>query len=139
MAYIGRYQLGETLPLLAQTHDANGVAATPADVPTVKIWNSAGALVLARKMPSIERFTQTGRFLLPVFLNGVFATDLYRAVYHYNVSTYRGLDVDYFQVIDGGNADGNVISMYFFDRPQAKYIVYQTDAGVLIQGRNPTV
>lgn len=139
MGYLGRYQLGQTVPLRVQTLNANSVAATPDDVPTVKLWDAAGNRVLTAKMPAVERYIQTGRFLLPVFLNGQFAAGLYQAVYYYGIAGYHGLESDTFEVLPGGHADGSVISMYFLDRPQARYIVYQTDAGVLIQGRNPTV
>lgn len=141
MAFIGRYKLGDAVPLYVKTVDTNGVATLPDDCPTVKVWNSSGTLILNQKMPIIERFTQTGNFCYPLFLGVLWATGTYTAVYYWTTGsqTFNGLDCDTFEIVDGGNKDGNVIAMYFFDRPQAKYVVYETDSGVLIQGRNPTV
>lgn len=141
MAFIGRYKLGDWLPLQLQTVNGSRVATTPDDVPTVKLFNSSGTMVYSQKLPVIERYVQTGRFYALVLLGRAFSTDTYTAVYYWTTGSgaYNGLEADNFDIVDGGHYDGNVIGMYFFDRPQAKYIVYQTDSGVLIQGRNPTV
>ena len=136
---IGRFQLGQTLSLLLLTVDGSGTPQVPLVPPWLKIWQGA-SLILKAEMPIIERFKQTGLFLARVFLGPAFTPALYEVEYTYQIDgSYNGVVTDNFEIMPGGNADGNVMSMYFYDRPQAQFIVQSLDSGKIVQGRNPTL
>jgi hypothetical protein len=41
--------------------------------------------------------------------------------------------------VDGGDIRGACISAYFYERPEANYVVQSLENGSIIKGRNPTV
>jgi hypothetical protein len=137
MAFIGRFQLGGTVPLFLITTDANKTPQVPTFPPTVKIWKPSGLLQVAF-VPTIETYTQTGVFLGRVFLGAQFAVGLYRVSYYYQIGLFQGVQVDNFEIMAGGNADGNVMSMYYYACAQANFVVQGLDSGKIVQGRNPT-
>lgn len=139
MAWIGRYQLGQSISLFLVTRNADGTPAVPESPPVASISLPGGTVVLAKEMPVVDRYQYDGLFLLPVFLGGLFAEGLYSVAYQFAVGGLSITESDNFQVLPGGNADGNVVSMYFYERPQARFIVQQLDSGKIVQGRNPTM
>jgi len=140
MAYLGRFMVGHTTQLRLQTRNASGTPTTPDNVPQVKIYTAAGVKVLGNRMASVERYIQTGQFALTLFLSGLFSVGTYNAYYHWTTGsqTFQGYDYDNFEIVAGGNSYGEVVAQYFFERPQARYIVYRCSNGSLVQGRNPT-
>lgn len=138
MAFIGRFQLGDVLPLLLVTRDASLTPQVPTVPPAVTIWSSS-AKVEKHEMPMIERFITDGMFLARVFLGSAYSTGLYTVSYNYAVGSYQGVETDSFEILPGGSVDGNVMSMYFYRRPQADFIVQGLDSGKIVQGRNPSI
>lgn len=149
MAYRGRYSLGDFIPLQIQTKDANGVPTVPDRAPEARIFTPGGALNGHFSLPIQDRYTVRGLFqrLLPAtsFFNAV---GNWRVVYTWQIGAYNGMDEDTFDVTPGGSNQGNVISAFFYKRPNADYIVYQTDggvitgeatAGLIIGGRTPQI
>ena len=55
------------------------------------------------------------------------------------MSTATFMEMDYFEIIPGGNEEGQVLGMAFYHRPEADHVVYQTESGKIFKGRNPTV
>lgn len=140
MAYRGRYQLGQHLPIMVLARGSDETPGVPTDTPRATIYSPAGAVVMFFDLPVVDRYSQTGLFGMPLRLGADFATTgLYRAEYHYLIGSYYGIEEDGFEIVAGGNADGSVISMYYYDRPHAKFIVQELDSGKLRQGRNPTI
>lgn len=92
-------------------------------------------------MPIEDRYVLTGWFRSTLFLGRLYATGFYTVVYYYTTNgvTVQGLDTDNFEVVGGGDARGAVIGTYFYDRPEARYIVQGLESGSIIKGRNPTV
>jgi hypothetical protein len=138
MPYRGRYQQGQEIQLACLCRNGAGTPTQPTASPTVEIWNSSGAKGFSAAIPILDRYGQLGLFGYPLFLDGRFPTGSYLAVYHYTVGSYIGIDLDSFEVVDGGNPNGVVQAMTWFVTPQAKNIVYQTNKGRLFKGRNPT-
>lgn len=138
MAYLGKYQLGQTLQLRLLCSDASGTPTAPTFNPQVQVW-SATAKVLAALMPIQDRYVQSGVFRYPLQLGAAYSVGYYSVVYHFNVAGYFGVETDNFEVAAGGHADGDVVAMCFFDRPHAKFIVHATNTGRIIQGKNPTL
>jgi hypothetical protein len=135
--YYGRFQLGQSVPLAIRTDDANGTPTTPDDVPSARIYKDDGTLVKVQRIPTLDKSGVTGLFLLPLFLSSTFAVGGYRVVYSYTISGSPQVKDDYFEIGAGGNAGGAVIGMFWYDRPQAKFLIQQLDSGKLVQGRNP--
>lgn len=136
--FLGRYFQGQTIDLRVQARDVNGTPAAVAAAPVVKVWRGA-TLLLNAPMPVLDRYQVTGLFHLPLFLGGAYTAGNYQVVYYYVAGSRRGVEVDGFEVTPGGHGDGDVISMYFLDRPDARFLVQKLTSGKIIQGRNPTV
>jgi hypothetical protein len=136
--FIGRFQLGQIVPLLLVTKNAAGTPTVPNAPPTIKVWAPNGTEVLGAAIPMIDRYVQTGIFQGRVFLSALFAAGLYVVTYYYQVGSYQGLATDNFEIMPGGDPDGNVMAMYFYRQPQADFIVQSLDSGKIVQGRNPT-
>lgn len=141
--YLGRFQQGDELPLTLQTTDASGVPEDPFDVPVATVYRDGAtpSLVETVRLAADLRGVQAGLFRLPLFLGKLYGT----AGRHLVV--FRWVDADSvarqcvgcFTLLPGGSSDGNVIAMAYVQRPDARYLLWQTDAGLLLRGRNPRV
>lgn len=140
MSYLGRFQLGASVPLYLRCVNVSNAPSLPDNPPQAKIF-SGTTVVEARKMPIEDRYVPncTGTFRLPLFLGRLYAAGRYTAVYYYRVSSYYGMVEDCFDVVPGGDPRGSVVSAYFLERPEASYVVQALEDGSIIKGRNPTV
>lgn len=137
--YLGEYRLGDTVPLLLRTVNAAGTPTEPNDCPQLVVWQGSTDLYRA-ELPIIERAVNAGTFSLGLFLGAGFAEGNCSIQYRYVLpSNYIGSSEDTFRIVAGGNADGAVTSMYFYDRPQAKFIVHGTETGRILKGKNPSI
>lgn len=138
LGFLGRYPQGVELPVIVQCETA-GAAAWPDVAPVVTFTAPDGTVVLNRVMGADLQGVRLGTFRLPQFLGTPFATTgPYRVVARYKdgAGNPRVL-VGHFRLLAGGNRDGAVVSMRAVRRPNANYLVYQTDSGKLVRGRNP--
>ncbi len=136
--YLGRKQLGTTLDLYLQCTDADGVKAMPTYVPWLKVW-LASTLILSAEMPLVDKSAQVGLFRYPLFLGDAYSVGYGTVAMHYRVSTKYGIEARSFEIVPGGDAAGQVLGMCFYPRPQADFVVYQTESGEIRKGRNPRV
>lgn len=134
--FIGRYQLGKMVPLLLVTRNSAGAPAVPNAPPTATLW-SPTTKIGVELLPIIERYVNNGMFQGHVFLNDTFAVGLYQVSYYFEIGSYQGIENDNFEIMPGGDGDGAINSMYFYQRPQASFIVQSKDSGKIVQGRNP--
>lgn len=134
---LGRYQLGKTIHLWLRTRNAAGTPSEPTDVPGVKIYNSAGTIVYNDYLPVSDPALYL--FHLPLFLGSSFAAGQYSVVYLFNVSTYNGIETDYFEIVAGGHADGAVTAMHYFKKPHAAYLVQSLQSGNIAKGKSPSL
>lgn len=140
--YRGRYQLGTEIPLQVLTVNGSNLPSAPTTCPRIEVRSSTGAVVSDKAIPVMDRYgaeVDATLFAFSLFLDGSFAAGLYTVYYRYLLGTYEGLAVDTFEVVAGGDGDGAVIALHYFDRPHAKYVVMQLDSGRLVKGRNPRV
>lgn len=138
--YLGRYQLGEDMPLPLTTVDASNLPTAPDNAPVAQIFNSSGTQVMSGRMPVMDRYgtsTACTFFMLPVYLSGDYSAGLYSYVLTWNIAAAPFVETGTFEVVAGGDSNGTVIAMTFFHKPQADFVVYQTDAGKLRRGRGP--
>ena len=133
VAYRNRYQLGDFVPLFLVCKNVNGVPTVPDTVPEARLFDPFGVAAGHFSMNPVDRFGTTATFALNLGASQFFnIVGNWRIVYTYKIGTYSGMDEDTFQIVNGGSVNGNVISMYYFHRPNADYVVYQTDGGVLV-------
>jgi len=136
--YLGRFFTGEILPLVFQCADANGTPTVPSNAPYIDLRGSGGQITQVQ-MPVLDKPNTTGLFMYPLLLNSSFTTGRYSATYFANAGGYPNLEVDAFEVVAGGDSEGAVITQAFWSRPEASYLVQQTEAGSVLLKRGPTV
>jgi hypothetical protein len=137
--YRGLYQLGDFVNLAVLTTDSAGLPAAPDAAPKVDIYDSSSVVVAGQGVPAIDRTIVTGLFGLRLPLDGKFSPGQYTAVYRWTVGAFSGQETDTFEVLPGGHPDGAVVAAFYLDKPHARFIVQQTDAGKIVRGRNPEV
>lgn len=135
--YRGRAQLGDYIDLSLVTHGANSdVAAAPDAAPTFAVYNSSGtAIASAQKMP--KQGSETGLFGLDYFLGTGYAAGAYAVYYEWQVSGVNYAELDIFEILAGGNAQGAITSLCWYDRPHAKYLLTVTEDGTTEKRRGP--
>lgn len=139
--FIGRFQQGQELPLVLQCVDADGGPDDPQELPRASVYRDAASPVLVEtvEVAADLRGVMTGFFRRGLYLDNLYGT----AGRHLVVYKWQDSDgvahhrVASFVLLPGGSADGAVISATYVERPDASYLLYQTDAGRLIRGRNP--
>lgn len=138
MAYIGRFQLGEILPLRLQCRTSAATEVAPTAAPTYQIYKTNDtAIVAATKLGPYIKGALTGWFAGEEFLDSTFSAGRYNVVYTWasGGSTYRRTDT--FEVTAGGNTTGQYIGQKFVRFPHADYVVGLADGGTLEWRRNP--
>ena len=139
--YLGRYFLGQTVHVVIRTTDVNGAPTLPANPPYID-FRSDSAFVRQVQVPILDRYVSTGTFVYPLRLDSSFTTGRYSATQFWRVTggnAYNGLDVDYFEVVAGGDSDGSILTQFYWQRPEASYLIQQPESGSLTLRRNPSV
>jgi hypothetical protein len=72
-----------------------------------------------------------------VFLDGRFSTGRYDVLVTWEIGGTVYASSGMFDVVAGGDVGGAVIAQTVYHRPEADYVVYQTNAGTLERSRNP--
>lgn len=136
--FLGRYILGDTVPLHVGAVDGNGAPAEP-DAAPIAFVNSDSAQVATFKLPICDRYGVTGWFHYPLVLDARFAAGHYRVAYQWAISGTRYGGVATFEAVAGGQPDGPGLALFFYRRPSANYLILQTDGGRIVRRRNPRV
>lgn len=137
--YRGRQMLGTEIALSVLCVNGSNVPSEPTAAPTMDIYSDSAKVMSLLAMPPMDRYQATGYFQRKVFLNGLFSVGQYRVVYRYIVGSFKGIVIDSFEIISGGNVAGTPIAMYFYRRPHCDWVVQQMDSGRLLKRRNPSV
>lgn len=135
--FLGRYALGSHVPLSVVATAADGQPAAPTECPTVSVYDADGAVVESRLIPARDRGAVTGLFGYRLRLSASYAAGHYTVAYRWRSGAHRGVATAAFEVTPGGDAEGAVIAMHDYNRPDARFIVHQLDSGKLKRGRNP--
>lgn len=133
--YNGRTENGFELRLHVQCKTAAGIIVEPDSIPTVDIWN-AGSKVFSGQMFPEERLNATGLMVCPVYL-AAFTVGTCQCIFRWTYQGFNGVKLGYFEIVPGGNDDGSVIAMFYFETPPGRFLVHQTDRGILKMGKNP--
>ncbi len=128
------------MPLYLGSVDSTRALTLPDAPPQAKIFTGT-TLVESKLMPIEDRYVLTGWFRATLFLGHLYSTGFYDVVYYYSTGSgaFNGVVTDNFEIVPGGDPRGAVIGTYFYDRPEARYIVQGLESGAIIKGRNPTI
>lgn len=136
MSFCGRYPLGETVPLAFLSQNASGVPSLPDAVPSILIYSDSGAMKKGF-VPAYDRYSVTGLFLLPLFLDADFAQGRYHAVMDYAISGNAYRAQHDFEVLGCGDSGGRVLALGMMELPSAGYALPYTERGIIKKLRNP--
>jgi hypothetical protein len=139
--YRGRFQQGEELPLTIQTVDGDGLPADPTTLPVAKVYldGATPTLLESFELAADLRGVDVAMFRLPLFLGLLYDT----AGRHLVTISYidsegeAKVEVSSFTLLPGGSPDGAVVAMKYVERPDSRYLLWQTDGGRMVRGRNP--
>src|SRR5690606_12957960 len=139
MTHLGRFQLGDWVPIVMQAVTAAGTPALPDDAPTATVFAASDptSAIATRNLPIRDRYGTTALFGADLRLDGDYAAGSYLVVLQWAHSTTGHGDLLMFDVVGGGDADGNVIGQYVSQRPEGQMVVYQLDSGKLQIAMNP--
>lgn len=149
--FLGRVQQGDWLRIPVWTADASGFKAWPTDgsANTVfpYLWiidptKTHQMLILSEQpLTAVDRFdsTQTGYHALQQRIGPELPVGVYYCYLQWQAASasYNRRQIHVFQVVAGGNTKGAYTSITFYEKPQASWIVGQTDGGLLEARRNP--
>ncbi len=139
--FLGRFQLGDFLPLTVQAMTSSGEVA-PTAAPNYTIYDSSDAIVTGAddvKMPPLDKAVRTGWFAAEHRLNSAFSTGRYNVRIEW-ASSGSNYGREYsFEVVAGGNATGAYVGAEFFTPAHGNFIVGLSDGGTLESRKNPRV
>jgi hypothetical protein len=136
----GLYQLGSILPLQLWCRTAAGVPTEPDAAPLVQITNEDGEIVLAKKLPIMDRQRVTGYFHYRLVLDARFdTTGRHSVFYTYKIAGTHFACLSEIEIIPGGDSRGAGISMSTFRQSAADFVLLQNHGGTLEKLKNPEV
>lgn len=139
MRYLGRFQLGQFMPLDVQCFANSVTEVAPTSAPTFTVYKADDTPVVSDvKMAIQAKGSLTGWFRGEIFLNATYSAGRYHGIIEYASSGSSYSEEFVFDVIPGGNATGEYIGMYFYERPHARFCIGLSDAGTLEFRRNPS-
>lgn len=110
----------------------------PNNPPVIDIRGSGG-LIRQVQAPGLDRYQVTGLFSYPLRLDASFPAGSYSATYFFVAGSFNGLEEDTFEVVAGGNSDGAIVTHHYWARPEATYLVQQTESESILLKRNPSI
>lgn len=143
--WLGRYPLGKEIPLVLRCTIA-GVPDRPSSHPTAEIrGDSSNAVYYHRRVAADGQGVLVGLFRQPLLLGGPAphwraapAVGRYTVTFRWTDSaSVARVEIQQFEAVGGGSADGAVIAMRPVDGPDARWLLTQSDAGVLKANKNP--
>ena len=137
--WIGRYQNGASVPLRLRCRTDDGVPTFPDDPPVAHVFDGSNAKQSVAMMPVEERYIGTGRFKSTLFLNSAYGVGHYTVVYYFMLSGAMKFLEDTFEVLPNGSNSGAITAAYFYERPEANYILQGSEDDSLVKRRGPTV
>ena len=134
--WLGRYWLGDAVPLMVLTRDNAESPTDPALAPYARIY-SGTTFVKTVRLPKIDHAEITGMFLFLLRLDANFATGFYDVILDYVVSSVQRVKHLRFEITAGGDERGKAISMYYLRQPDRSFLISQLDTGQINKLQNP--
>jgi hypothetical protein len=127
----GRFFSGAFVPISAVCREGSSM---PSPAPVVNIYDDAGDKVFSASMPLAD--LTTGLFVLEVQMDASFDGH-YTAHISYILGGEPRIAVFYFEALAVGGPKGAVVSMAFYDRPHARFLLQRLDSNQRRIVRNP--
>lgn len=127
----GRFFSGSFVPIAVFAKEGSDL---PTIAPTVRIYRG-DTLIATASMPVADR--ANGLFVLEVQLGAVYTAGHYAAHVSYVLDGSPRVAIYYFESLGGDGAAGAVVSMAFYDRPQARFLCQRLDSNIRRLVRNP--
>lgn len=137
--FIGRYQLGEQVPLACWARMEAFAPNLPSGAPVARVYSPAFALVKQVKLPICDRHGVTAFFQGLLKLDASFGLGQHHVHVAYTVGGVAAAKLLTFEVLAGGHPDGCVIGLHAFKVAPATWAIAQLDGGRIIRRRNPKV
>lgn len=132
----GRFQLGQEIPIFVHCQNTE-IEKVPSSAPVATIYDADGTKVTTLSLPPVDRGVIDGLFVGRLLLDDRFDLGHYNVAINFVAAAVKHLAVDHFEVVDGGDVDGAVVSMTFYQRPHANFLVQRLSSGQRLIGRNP--
>jgi hypothetical protein len=126
-----RYQRGQNVTI------GSSLDAKSDNPPVATVHDPNNALFGTYLLPYAPVRGSGFNYALPVILPGGAALGTYQVAITYSIAGTPGTVTSSFDVVAGGDSGGSVISLYAYDRPEARFVLAQLSSGKLVQGRNP--
>jgi hypothetical protein len=137
--YLGRFQLGQRVRLHLWTLDPSRVPTAPDRLPLCRVYDAAGSVVASAYMSVSDKFGVTGLFVAKLYLTFGYEPGHFNVAYSYTVGGHPIISGDSFEIIDGGDVSGTVISLGSFRHPESDFVLAHLNSRRIVQGRNPHV
>jgi hypothetical protein len=137
--YLGRYRLGQTVPLLVATIDTGFLAVAPDTAPTYAVHRLDDDVntVAATKMTLTAESEDTHLFNTNILVDRNYSPGQYAVEVSYDISSATHVEIWNFEVTSGGDRRGTPIALYSFEQHNGEHIVAMTDTGHVAFGRQP--
>lgn len=134
--YLGRYRVGDIVPLHVQCRGSGAAEFPPTSVPTVDVYDSSGNAVHASLTMSLHRTEETDSwFQLPLRLGRGFSSGRYDVWVGYGSFAVNQT----FEVVAGGEVGGAYIGVQNLQAPQAEWLVGVLQDGSLQRRKTPRI
>lgn len=140
MSAMGRFQLGEFVPITLVSVDGNDAPSWPTACPTIKTFAHDDLTTAIETLRPMARdlLRVTGMFYYPIRLSSSYtAGKAYLVTKSWAIGGSTYVDSDQFRVVAGGDADGGAMGAAVLRRPEAQAVVYTLNSGKLKASRNP--
>ncbi len=141
---MGKYVVGQSIPLMLCSRDANGAPTMPDSVPVAEIYDSAGSQVGSDiELASFARYDRdtsgaNNAFFRRRFrLTSSFSAGGYSVLYKWVVSGTTYKQTDNFVVSYASDADGTVIGLFGVPLEGQQGAHWDTESGKIELGRGP--
>jgi len=142
--WIGRYLVGQSIPLSFCSRNASGVPTMPDAVPVAELYDSAGSQVGSDiELASVDRYAvdtsgaNNALFQRRFRLTSGFSAGRYSVLYKWTVSAVAYKQTACFDVLYASDADGTVIGLFGVPLGGQQGVHWDVESGKIEFGRNP--
>ena len=135
--HLGRFQLGQTVPVLFVTATAAGVPTLPTAPPACMVYNATPALVESVRVPTLDRYTTTALFCAFIDIDSAYSAGLHEVQVEYAISGTTLSQTFTFEVLSSGGTDGMAVGMMPMSLPMVDHVVMAGEFGKIKRYRNP--
>lgn len=138
--YLGRYQLGDYVPIEVHLTNASGVVTAPTTAtdraPIASVYKGSAkvdSFPISPHTPDLKLFRKHLR------LSSSYAAGQYvvAVLWVNGGGGFYGHDEFFFEVVPGGASDGAIIALAEYQRPDSINVLWQEDGGKIKNGKNP--